>query len=648
MTATFHLDLCAILLMTALIIGIIVRKLYRGRTNMAFLLLVVSGFLTSVFDFIAELAANDIIFSSENLVFRYIIDYLFFICRNITAPIYILYIASLMGVWYLTKKKRYLIYIWSVPYIIDLVLILGNPIFKWMFYYDSNNVYHRGPLYAILYAVAAFYMIISVDVIFRFKELTSLEKKFMLMMFLPFNLASVLLLAVIPNWRFDIITTAILITYTAVSLQRPEEYYEDTTNSQSSSSFRNEIKMAVAASTPICIVLYKFTNYATLRTSIGVDKFSDLLTYVATKFAHLNDTTRTRASVFYMDNGTFAALSSQSYCDRMAKMGEEFLKIAEVPVKVGKMNVKLESKACVFRFPEELDSVDSLFSFVDNFDRRISETGKLVDVKELAGTKDFKMKNDINMIINKGIINKNFQMYYQPIYSIKEKKFTSAEALIRLIDEDYGFVSPGLFIPESEKTGAIHQIGDYVFDAVCGFMSGDVYKSLGMEYIEINLSVAQCIEYDLVEKIKKVIDKHKIKPNQINLEITETAVDYDPTITDTNVSSLSELGFTFSLDDYGTGYSNIRRVVSLPIDIVKIDKSLVDEMDNPLMWKVITNTVTMLKNMNKKILVEGVEDKRTLDRFTELGCDYIQGFYFSKPLPEKEFSEFIKRENSIN
>ena len=99
------------------------------------------------------------------------------------------------------------------------------------------------------------------------------------------------------------------------------------------------------------------------------------------------------------------------------------------------------------------------------------------------------------------------------------------------------------------------------------------------------------------------------------------------------------------MDDYGTGYSNVKRLTELPLDIVKLDKSFVDEMDKPQMWSVIVNTVNMFKEMNKIILVEGVEDQKTLDAFINLGCDYIQGYYFSKPIPEDEFVDFLMQHN---
>ncbi len=116
-----------------------------------------------------------------------------------------------------------------------------------------------------------------------------------------------------------------------------------------------------------------------------------------------------------------------------------------------------------------------------------------------------------------------------------------------------------------------------------------------------------------------------------------------------NKEKLHRAGFTCSLDDYGTGYSNITSVSSLPLKIVKLDKSFVNQSDNPSMWSVIQSTVTMLKSMNLSIVVEGIETKDNVKKFSELHCDYIQGYYFSKPIPTKDFVKFIlKNLNQIN
>ena len=211
-------------------------------------------------------------------------------------------------------------------------------------------------------------------------------------------------------------------------------------------------------------------------------------------------------------------------------------------------------------------------------------------------------------------------------------------------------ISPALFIKAAEISGAIHQIGDFVLEDVCRFVGSNDFEALGLSHVQINMSASQCIEVDLVDKIKRLLSKYKLAASRINLEITESAADFDPIIVDQNINRLHELGINFALDDYGIGYSNVKRVTSLPIELVKLDKTFVDGIDDPQMWIMVQDTIKMLKEMHKEVLVEGVEAENIVERFMDLGCDYIQGceylqgYYFCKPLPEDEFLEFMKKQ----
>ena len=131
-------------------------------------------------------------------------------------------------------------------------------------------------------------------------------------------------------------------------------------------------------------------------------------------------------------------------------------------------------------------------------------------------------------------------------------------------------------------------------------------------------------------------------PEQINLEITETAASYSQNIMADNIGSLSEKGIDFSLDDFGTGYSNMRRIALLPLKIVKLDKSFTTIDENPKLMIILQNTIKMIKEMNMKIVVEGIENENLVKQFSNLQCEYIQGYYFSKPIPKDEFIRFIK------
>lgn len=275
----------------------------------------------------------------------------------------------------------------------------------------------------------------------------------------------------------------------------------------------------------------------------------------------------------------------------------------------------------------------------------LNYVGEVQQAADIFHKDHYDLMNNIDSIIENAISNHLFEVYYQPIYSIEHKIFNSAEALIRLKDPQYGFIPPDLFIPVAEKSGAIHRIGAYVLDEVCAFIASPEFKELGLDYIEVNLSVAQCMRNNLADEILEIMTKHNVSASQLNLEITETTASNSQETLQENVKQLLESGINFSLDDYGTGYSNIERISSLLFDIVKLDKTFVNVANNNNHDIVLNHTVSMIKDLGMKIVVEGVEDETLLNRFADLGCDYIQGYYFSRPIPKPEFIQFIKEKN---
>lgn len=309
------------------------------------------------------------------------------------------------------------------------------------------------------------------------------------------------------------------------------------------------------------------------------------------------------------------------------------------------ITVDLVANVCIAKFPEDIDNVDSLLSFGRDL-HKIPYTGSVLYASELFKKEYYDIKKDIDIIIEEALANKKFEVYYQPIYSVMEKRFNSAEALLRLKTEKYGFISPEIFIPAAEKSGAIHKIGSFVMDEVCKFIAGDEYKKLGLDYIEINLSVSECMQVNLANDILETIDKYGVRRDQINLEITETAASYSQQAMMDNLDALNKAGISFSLDDFGTGYSNMRRIASLPLSIVKLDKSFTNLKENPKLLIVLENTIHMIKDMHMKIVVEGIETENMAEMFSGLECEYIQGYYYSKPLPQKDFAEFINNKKT--
>lgn len=205
------------------------------------------------------------------------------------------------------------------------------------------------------------------------------------------------------------------------------------------------------------------------------------------------------------------------------------------------------------------------------------------------------------------------------------------------------FLQAYLFL-NAETSGKIKKIDKVVMRKVFEFISTDTFDKLGLKYIEINLSMIDCMDDKFADDVIKLMDEFKIDSSKINLEITESADSFEYEATIKNIEKLKDKNISFSIDDYGTGYSNIERFQKAPVQIVKIDKSLVDVSDNETIKMVLKNTFNLISLLNRETVVEGIETKEQVERFKEFGCDYIQGYFFSKPLPINDFINFIEKQ----
>ena len=646
MMGILNFDICALIILIILAISIMARKLYFGRSNRLFCLMLLFIAITTVTDLFAGLFGDTIPVSESNTWIRSFINYIYFITRNLTPVIYIMYVVSYVGVWHIYVRDRQKYFISMIPCAVSLLLILTNPFTKFVFYFDDNYIYRRGPGSIILYLIAIVYIVLSCAIMLKYRRLLTRDRLLALMTQLPVSLITVVLQFFFPWLLVEMFGSAVVVLIISTILQRGEEMLDPLSGVQSYSASLDAVRKAFETAHDINIIYIGINNCPVLRTYLGMDRFNSMLKEVGVKITHTCGIYKLNSDVYYLQNGLYAVITAERDMEVIMTVANALVDNLGKPFEVQHFKTELDCRCCIVRCPEDIDTYEGVVNFENTFNSVLPEEKRAVMLSEIIDSDDFKLKSELDDVIADAIQKQKFQMYYQPIYDARKMKFVSAEALIRLIDDKYGFVSPGLFIPAAEASGAIHQIGDYVLDAVCEFMSKCDLNKMGLEYIEINLSAAQCVETDLVYKVLTTLDKYKLSPDRINLEMTETAADFDPAMVDRNLKRLSEKGIKFSLDDYGTGYSNIKRVISLPFDLVKLDKSFVDEMDDPQMWIVIKNTVNMLHEMKKDILVEGVEEERTFNRFINLGCEYIQGYYFSRPLPAREFIMFMLEQNT--
>ena len=292
-----------------------------------------------------------------------------------------------------------------------------------------------------------------------------------------------------------------------------------------------------------------------------------------------------------------------------------------------------------------MDELLRFFTFLRQGEAKRAEGVLVADERMIA---KYMEKYIIEEQISEALQEDRVEVFFQPIYRNEKKRFTSAEALVRIRQKDGSFLSPGVFIPVAENNGQIVELGERIFDLVCKFIHENDLEALGLEYIEVNLSVIQCQMENLAERLIAIANEYQINPAQINLEITETGVVSARTVLLNNMKKLIEEGFTFSLDDFGKGESNLMYVVEMPVSIVKLDYDISKAYFNTEKAKhVVKAVVGMAHELKLKIVAEGIETEDELRTMQEEGIDYIQGYYYSKPIPENDFITFVKQHNGF-
>ncbi|MGN0306398.1 MAG: EAL domain-containing protein [Lachnospiraceae bacterium] len=640
-----YFDLSAILLLSIFIASMFLRKMLEGRANKLLLVIYVNVLITCILDIWSESYSIWFPVKETNSLLRYILYYGYFLSRNLTTPLYQLYLCAVTDTWHILKKKKWLQGLLVAPYLAICLLLFFNLFYHNVFYFDQNLIYTRGPHIYGLYIFAFIYFIIGIVYLLAYRKVLSVEKFLVLICLYPWNISAILVQLFVPKYLVEIFLTTLSLILISNVVQRPEEIVNPIIGIHSHVAYMSAMKKIFMLQKPVQVFLAKIVNYQSFFTVLGYDSCNSLMKQIADSLQSVFRKKDFSVDLYYLENGLFAVVSESDDSEYFKNTAQHFSDLIKGGIQMGRLELEPNACICVFSCPRDIHEYEKMLSFANTFSTYFPADSTITYLEDEYKKPNsiFQLQNEIAGIVTQAIEKRRFQMYYQPIYSVEEKSFLSAEALIRLYDEKYGYISPELFITEAEKNGTILQIGEFVLDSVCSFLAECSHTGLPVHCIELNLSMKQCMQKDLADKILYYIEKYNLKPEQINLEVTETAANTAQDIVEDNICELSKQGITFSLDDYGTGYSNISRIMSLPFQVVKIDKSMTDKVFDSKINTILKYNIRLLKEIGMEIVVEGVETEEVLKQFEEMGCDFIQGYYFSKPLPQHEFVEFIKK-----
>ncbi|MEH6628224.1 MAG: EAL domain-containing protein [Motiliproteus sp.] len=344
----------------------------------------------------------------------------------------------------------------------------------------------------------------------------------------------------------------------------------------------------------------------------------------------------------------FMVLIEQSDRDNHAVVAEKILSVLHNPFKLEGSDVYIRASVGIYRIEDCTENIENLIQKADIAMYQAKNQGKgcyrYFDSYQCTHSK---RKTELTSALHRAIELKQLHLNYQVQVNSFNAKPQGMEALLRWYHPEYGTIPPNEFIPLAEASGLIVPIGEWVIEAAC--RQQGLWQAQGAQLlpVAINVSAGQFYNGGLVQHIAKIIAEVRINPNLIEIEITESTSMDNPEQTISQLKKLQDIGISIAIDDFGTGYSSLGYLKKLPVSKLKVDRSFVKDIVQDHDDRAITNAVIKLAHtMNLQVVAEGVEDEEVRSLLVEQGCDLIQGYLFSKPVPADQIPTVLSTLNA--
>ncbi len=329
--------------------------------------------------------------------------------------------------------------------------------------------------------------------------------------------------------------------------------------------------------------------------------------------------------------------------ENASKVAERIRKVLLPPVVLEDKKINVTVSVGIAIYPDDGSDVKTLIKNADIAMYNAKDLGKnSFQYYNRSMNTTASQRLNLESDLNKAIENAELRVYYQPVIDLKSRKIYAAEALVRWQHPQKGLILPMKFIPIAEEIGLITRLGEYVLNSV-----GEHYnkwRSAGIKEINlaVNISPKQLRRNDFPDTINRFINKHNIPPDNLIFEITESSIINNIEETNKIIHNIRELGIKIALDDFGAGYSSFTILRKTSLDILKIDRSFIMNVPgNPEDSIIVSSLISIGHSMNLQVIAEGIEKEEQLRFLEENGCDFVQGYYFSEPVPENELKNMI-------
>jgi len=391
----------------------------------------------------------------------------------------------------------------------------------------------------------------------------------------------------------------------------------------------------------VALLLMGLDRFGLVNDALGHGAGDRLLIEVARRLRHCIRETDTAVR---LEGDKFALVMTIAGTDDSVIVAEKVLRAVREPFAIDGQDVVVTFSIGIGIYPQDAASGGALVKQAENALHHAKVSGRnqyqffSKDMNQKA-----RLRLDLESHLRRALVQQEFAVFYQPKVRAADNRIVGAEALVRWLDPERGLVSPADFIPVAEETGLIEPIGAWVLRRSCEQTKGWQQAGLIPVKVSVNVSARQFRSRTLIDTVVGILNDTGLDPRWLELEITESMLMHDVEGAVRKMSALRELGIGLSIDDFGTGYSSLSYLGRFPITTLKIDRAFISDVDtNPKTAEIARAIIGLSRGLNLEVVAEGAEIENHVTFLRDNGCDTVQGFYYSKPVPADQFERMLQ------
>lgn len=599
--------------------------------------LVVLGMLSLAFDFLAAVMEPYNLTHPVWLV--YLVNVMVLFCVQLSGPCFMTYTLVLTGIY--PKCKRWQRLLLWLPFAVVAVLLLLVPVLQQnsIFYVNDKHAYARGAVYPLLYFCIAFYILASLLAVVVTRAQIRKVKRYSIYGFMFITLLAMGIQFNNPHLLINTTANALALTMIFHSLEEPREHIDPLTHVFNREALMVLLNDLYEQNQPYSIAVFSLESFHLVNRALGIQRGDTILIsfaqWLEKAFSRKQVVRLTGDMFLVLDVRVSTPLTKEKLQDKLEIMPKRWYADGmETPLPVTVVGIN------GWEYPTLREATEILEYIIGCHESR--QEMPLVCMADEEFRRGRQRTALYEAALESALLEDRVRVFYQPIHA-SDGRLVALEALCRITDPVLGPMRPDIFIPIAEKNGTIYQLDERVLEQVCAFIKESGAEKWGLEHIGVNLSALQCVESALPQIILKTVDRYNVDHSLIGFEITETQEASSLSMVRTNMQLLREAGFSFLLDDFGSGYANFNYILELPFSTIKIDHDILwTAVKDEQQMAFLRGIESITKRLGLKTLCEGVETIEQAQMLRELGVDMQQGYFYSKAIPQNELIVYAK------